>query len=266
MKRKLILTCIFAIALSTNLPSASRAVEKGEFDPSAWNALLTTYVTETGVDYEAWHKAGTKDLDAFLADAGSYDMKSTFGKEPKVGYLINVYNAWVVRQVLEHYPIDSVKDIDGFFDKNLVTVGGEKKSLDALEAQIVQLMPHNPELLILLAPGAKGMPPLHKTAFEAATVREQATMASGQFFGKQSVCEFDEERKVFVVSEALKKSFHVFDDYPGGLTQFVGTYTPLKHILGLVKHSKTAEPTIEFREEDWALNRIPSVEPKDGKP
>lgn len=255
-----------ALVLSGSFALASLAVEKGEFDPAAWDLLVRNYVSETGVDYASWHQDGASELDAFLEAAGAYDMKSTFGKEPKAGYLINVYNAWVVRQILEHYPLESPKDIPGFFDKNEVKVGGEAKPLDAIEAQVVKLFPHNPEILFLLAPGAAGMPTLQNTAYTAEDLRERATTAAALFLGGTSPCSFNEDRKTFVVTEALEKSFHIFDDYPGGLRQFVGTYTPLQALMALIRHSEGGAPNIEFRKEDWSLNQSSPSQAKDGKP
>ena len=48
-------------------------------------------------------------------------------------FYINAYNVLVIKQVVDNYPINSPKDVTGFFDERKFTVAGEELTLDQIE-------------------------------------------------------------------------------------------------------------------------------------
>src|SRR5690242_15453140 len=131
-----------SVLLSGQLHSAESPVTAfpDSFDSSDWTRLLERYVDERGlVSYSRWKGSAedSKRLDAYLARFGRA------GKEPsadeKVALLVNAYNASIVRAVLNHYPVDSVRSIPGIFTSESRGFGGRNVSLDRIEHTAVAL-------------------------------------------------------------------------------------------------------------------------------
>lgn len=156
--RALLATGLSTLLVLSSLPAPAFALESGEPDPAAFNLLLAEYVTETGVDYAAWAKAGTEGLDTYLGALETVDLARIMGKEPRGAILINAYNAWSVRQILEHWPVSSIKEIPGFFDTNSILIAGEQRTLDAIAATLGQTLQMYPDYLFALAPGRAAFP------------------------------------------------------------------------------------------------------------
>ena len=81
-------------------------------DHSAWNALLQRYVRGGSVDYQGL-AADRQALDAYLATLREADVHELQNRDDQLVFWINAYNASVIKGVLDHYPLKSVKDIDG---------------------------------------------------------------------------------------------------------------------------------------------------------
>ena len=77
-----------------------------DFGP--WDQMLQTYVEDGSVDYGRWQTESAQDLDRWLASVQSVDLK-TLNRESAIAFLINLYNALVVQQVLQKYPITSIR-------------------------------------------------------------------------------------------------------------------------------------------------------------
>ncbi len=81
-------------------------------------------------------------------------------------FWINLYNALTVKVVLDHYPVEIIRDIDispglfadGPWGKKLVTVEGEALSLDDIEHRILRPIWKDPRLHYVLNCAALGVP------------------------------------------------------------------------------------------------------------
>ena len=115
----------FALVLIVLSVSVCRADAWNE----SYNRLLAKYVTPQGVKYAAW-KANAADLAALgqIVDAIAHET-SPSGKDEKLAFYFNAYNANILYGVLEKYPVKSVRDIAplfGFFTQSRITVGGRE--------------------------------------------------------------------------------------------------------------------------------------------
>jgi len=50
-----------------------------------------------------------------------------------IAFYINAYNLLVIHQVVKNYPLSSVQDKNGFFEKRKFQIAGEEMSLNRLE-------------------------------------------------------------------------------------------------------------------------------------
>ncbi|MBQ0739982.1 DUF547 domain-containing protein, partial [Aquimarina celericrescens] len=102
-----------------------------------WNLLLQNHVGQNGkVDYKAFKKNESK-LDSYLKLLGNNPPQDSWSKNEKKAYLINAYNAFTVKLIVENYPTESIRDIGGFFSNPFSTefakIGDKEYSLDDIE-------------------------------------------------------------------------------------------------------------------------------------
>lgn len=234
------------------LASPARALEPGEFDPTPLDGLFAKYVAGGRVDYAAWKTGGIAALDAFLDSAAAYDLTSVMGKEPRAAFLLNAYHAWAIRQVLEHYPVKSVKDIPGFFDKNAHLVAGETRTLDGIEGALAELLPHRPEVFLALCSGAAGGPSLVEIAFRSDNFEKllQKVLKEGIDRGR---IHYDSAANEIHYPPEVERHMAAYEALPHGVLSPLNPYLP----LGVITAITNKNPKVVFDPVDWSLNEIP---------
>ena len=88
-----------------------------EFDHSAWDRVLKEFVTEQGrVDYAAL-EANPAALNRYVTELAAQspvsDPQQFPTRDSQLAYWINAYNALVMKDVIEHWPVQSVRKIGG---------------------------------------------------------------------------------------------------------------------------------------------------------
>src|SRR5579872_7398176 len=110
MKRIMMTAMLSVFALG---PAASPSSAAG-FDQThkQFNDVLHHYVKDVRVDY-AGLKANPQELNRYLAQVAAVtesDFKQ-WNENEQIAFLINAYNAYTLRLILDHYPVKSIKDI-----------------------------------------------------------------------------------------------------------------------------------------------------------
>jgi hypothetical protein len=155
-----------AAATMLGIPAALHAAPKPEpwprweahdasstttIDHSGWGRFLETYlVTDppSGVNLVRYGEVTAEDrrmLETYLEALQAVQVTRLNRAEQKA-YWINFYNALTIKVILDHYPVESITDIDispGLFSNGpwkakLVVVEGEKISLDDIEHRILR--------------------------------------------------------------------------------------------------------------------------------
>ena len=153
-----------------------------------FDEILDIYVRDGLVYYRAL-KSERGRFDRYLqslADTGAETVKG-WTPERQLAFWINVYNASVLRTVIDHYPIhgkapefpvNSIRQIPGSFERRTHRAGGRTFTLDALERDVIAGF-GDPRALFALGRGAMGGGRLKSEAFTAARLDTQlATMTS----------------------------------------------------------------------------------------
>jgi hypothetical protein len=108
--------------------------------PAAFDGLLHKYVASGKVDYASL-KNSKADLDTFndyLRRIGTCDVSKLPGLAV-AAFWVNAYNAFNIQGVLEHWPIENIKSVDGFLDKRRWHVANLDLTLNDIEYK--QLIP-----------------------------------------------------------------------------------------------------------------------------
>ena len=146
------------------------------FSHAALEELLKRFVTPDGrVRYQEWHDDpdALKQLDLYLGAVARYGPNNAPDRFPeqshRLAYWMNAYNACVIRGVLEHWPLDSVRDVRaplepkagfGFFYRLRFVLGGETMSLYTLEHSVIRGRFTDPRIHFVLNCASDGCPRL----------------------------------------------------------------------------------------------------------
>lgn len=93
----------------------------------------------------------------------------------KLAFYMNAYNLYVIKQIIDQYPVGSPMDIEGFFDQKKITVAGEQLTLNDLENKKIRSY-SDPRIHFTLVCAAMGCPRLGNFAFTPELVEEQLEM------------------------------------------------------------------------------------------
>lgn len=127
--------------------SAAGADGAVEVDHAPWDRLLKRYILkQDGINLFRYSDVADDDLDR-LSDYLEYlQSLNVTGLAPdqQFAYWVNLYNALTIQVILDHYPVDSIKDISygllsrGPWKEELVMVEGFSLSLDDIEHGILR--------------------------------------------------------------------------------------------------------------------------------
>ena len=158
---------------------------------SGFDAILHTYVVTghaSGINrfrYGDVSRKHRKQLDRYLRANTSIDPRDYSRAEQKA-YWLNLYNALTLDLILDNYPVDSIEDIPGPgmkgpWDKKLVSVAGQKISLNDIEHRILRPLWQDHKVHFGLACGGLGCPNLQPQAFTGANSRDLLKKSGYEF-------------------------------------------------------------------------------------
>jgi hypothetical protein len=120
-------------------------------DHTAWDTFLKKYVAAmhpSGVNRVRYSTVTAEDKQRLKDYVDSLQTLpiSRYNRQEQKAYWINLYNAFTVQVILAHAPVESIRDIDispglfsdGPWGAKLLTIEGEKVSLDDIEHRILR--------------------------------------------------------------------------------------------------------------------------------
>lgn len=181
-------------------PASTRTIDHG-----AWQRFLLNYlrIGADGAHRVAYAEVTPEDrseLDGYI-DALAAVPLAEHRREEQLAYWINLYNALVVRLVLEHYPIASILDVEGRpggregpWDLELVTIDGTALSLHDIRHRILRPIWRDPRLHYALSCGAVGCPSLKPEPYRGERIDKQLTKAAMAYINDPRCIQVDEDR------------------------------------------------------------------------
>lgn len=139
-----------------------------------FDEILDLYVRDGLVYYLALRNERAR-FDRYVQAVGevSADTVASWPRERQLAYWINAYNAFVLRTVIDSYPIrgksgdfpsNSIRQIAGAFERRTFRAGGRALTLDAIERDVIPSF-NDARALLALSRGAIGGPRLKSEAF-----------------------------------------------------------------------------------------------------
>ncbi len=215
-----------------------------------WDALLGQYVTSDGnVDYKGF-KAAADQLEAYLdLLSDNHPNTENWTEDQRMAYWINAYNAFTVKLVVDHYPVESIKDIkkgipmiNSVWDIKFIEIEGQTYDLNNIEHSILRKEFDEPRIHFAINCASVSCPVLRPEAYTADKLEEQLQDQTSIFLGDSS--------KNIVTQDELKlsKIFSWFKgDFTkdGSLAEFIATHSGI---------DVSDKADISFLNYDWNLN------------
>jgi hypothetical protein len=160
-------------------------------DHAAWDGFLDLYAREgedgvTRLAYGAVTPFDRAALDAYVGSLEAVDPRD-LPRDAALAYWINLYNAATVRLVLEHYPLESIREIGsgilepGPWSREVVTVLGRPLTLDEIEHGIIRPVFEEPRIHYAVNCAALGCPELAREAWRAEGLEARLAEAERDF-------------------------------------------------------------------------------------
>ncbi len=147
-----------------------------------WNQLLREHVRNGLVDYAGVQK-DRGFLDQYLTklETLSVDRLAELSREDRIAFWLNLYNAGVIRMVLDEYPIRRFDQIPAAFDIRTVRAAGEFFSLTELRDNILRQYFRDERILTALVSARMDSPQLLGEAFRGEHLDEQLNRTAEAF-------------------------------------------------------------------------------------
>jgi hypothetical protein len=221
-------------------------------DYSLFSQVLRDHVKNGAVNYKALKT--DKRLADFVEILKKTDPNKISAKN-RLAFWINAYNAFVLKVVVDQYPIKSIMSKTAYafgksnFQKKLVTVNGVQYSLNDVENDIIRPM-GDPRIHFAINCAAKSCPPLRSEAFEPGRLDEQLEEQTRQFINKPEKNSFDFAKKEAMVSKIFDWFEEDFKKYDKGVLAFISRYLPAEQGRQILASTFK----IKHHEYDWDLN------------
>jgi hypothetical protein len=244
---------------TVNDPASAIAV-----DHSPWDRLLDAYVVAdhpSGVNRVRYGDVTSGDrrlLDGYVSSLEAVTV-SRLNRSEQEAYWINLYNALTLKVVLDRYPVKSIRDIDlpgsgpggGPWQAKLLTVEGERLSLDDIEHRILRPIWKDPRLHYALNCASVGCPDLQPSSYGAENLDDMLERAAREFVGSPRGVRFE--------ARPAKGTLVLSSIYDWFIEDFGGTRESLfAHLLRYLPPEGKARlerfgGAVRY-EYDWALN------------
>jgi hypothetical protein len=236
--------------------AAVAACTSSDHEHAAWTAALSRWVRDGRVDYRGWQRDGGASLRAYLDTLSGTCPADYEGwtRGERIAFWINAYNAFTVGQVLDHYPIASVRQIGwlpgaAFRGAFIPMEGlkGRRISLDDIEHRTLRSDFDEPRIHFALVCAARSCPPLRGEAYRAAHLDRQLDDQGRVFLRDPAKNRFDAAGRTLYLSAIFDWFRGDFEAAAGSLPAFVSRY---------IEDRRVGEPDIriEFLDYDWSLN------------
>lgn len=279
----LALVSVLAVSSSSTL----RATADGRFSqmsaPSTvdglhrpFDEILDLYVRDGLVYYLALRHERAR-FDRYVQAVGdvSSETVASWPRERQLAYWINAYNAFVLRTVIDNYPIrgksadhpaNSIRQIAGAFERRTFRAGGRTLTLDAIEGDVIPTF-NDPRALLALSRGATGGPRLKSEVYTAEKLDTQLDAMQQELVTRRDLVFVDTANERLSVNPLFSWREAVFAKALAGRAPDVyASRSPLERaVLALIDRQLVPNEQeflrkntfrMSFHEFDWKLNDL----------
>jgi len=272
------LSVMILLLMASSGSSAAELQDAFDHDHFLLSEVLSEHVNKGLVNYRALKKnpAGLNEYLQELADIDPEAFK-LWTRQQQLALWINAYNAYTIKVILDHYPIEhswmadplgqypdnSIRQIKGIWDKVNWAVMGKQFSLNHMEHVIMRRELVDARIHFVLVCASKGCPYLENRAFEASDLDKRLDQAGRSYIYDSHRVRIDRKNKIvhlaqiykwfdedFEEGTQYKQLFDKHSSKEAGVLSWVYRYAN-KEDRELLKNN---DFKIAYLYYDWALN------------
>lgn len=216
-----------------------------------WDALLKKHVSDAGnVNYKGLLKEKAK-LKEYLDILSASNPSDKWSEKERLAFWINAYNAFTVDLILQHYPVESIKDIGSkikipfvstAWDIKFIKIGGKEYDLNSIEHSVLRKQFDEPRIHFAINCASYSCPKLLNEAFTADKLESQLQKTAKDFVNDKS------KNKITATSLELSQ---IFNWYKGDFTK---NKTLIAYIQQYTSVKISPKAKVSHLEYDWSLN------------
>lgn len=263
MKNRILIICLILLSILSVLFQYHYRVEADSRETTEtlnttishdlFTQVLQEHVHKGRIDY-AKLKANPETFEKYLDQLATAEPDKMAYNE-QMSFWINAYNALVIKGVIDHYPIKSVKKVkwfNGFFSRLKFQVAGETYSLDNIEHDIIRKEFVDPRIHFALICASIGCPLIENTSFQPETVEERLDSVTLKFVTNPEKVRLDRDKRRVYLSKIFKWYKKDFTEGYEGVADFLSDYlSPEDAEFVAAKDVK-----FHYLDYDWNLNDI----------
>ena len=276
----IVLVCAFFVANRPQLITIDADIPENfpasGFAHDAFERLLGQYVDADGnVDFDGWHQSAADRalLDSYLAAVGRFSPAATPERFPRksdeLAYWMYGYNGYVIKSVLDHWPIKSVTDVKapieavtglGFFYRQRFHFGGTPLSLYTVENEEIRKAFRDPRIHFVLYCASGSCPVLRPELPTGEELEQMLQEATVTFISDPQNVRVDHDKKQIVLSAIFEmyRSDFIREltrrglSSDGGVLDYVASVAPSSLQAEL---KSAADYEVSFADYDWAISK-----------
>ena len=220
-------------------------------DHTPWAEFLSTYLVEgedgiNRVRYGDVTPDALAALEKYIGDLQGEQVESLDQAE-QLAFWINLYNAETVRTIIHHYPVKSIRAIDGVWGEKRLNVSGIPLSLGDIEHRIIRVKFPDPRIHYALNCAAEGCPNLATEPYIRNTLADALDAAAVTFLNHSRGVRINNDKVI------VSKIFGWYIEDFGGSEE-----AALEHIIKYARSDLStmlrAINDIDAYRYDWSLN------------
>jgi hypothetical protein len=240
-----------------------------------FDQILDLYVRDGLVYYRAL-KSERSRFDRYVASlnvaAATYE---GWSREQQMAFWVNAYNAFVLRTVIDQYPIrgkspqypaTSIRQIPGAFEKTKHAVAGRSMTLDEIEKTVLPAF-KEPRLFLALGRGAVGSGRLRSEAFSGDRLENQLEAVAADSMMRKEIIRIDRSAGTLAITPIISwREADFVAAYDKGDSGPFAQRSPIERaiiafieprLLPLEKEFVQANAfRVTFQDFDWRLNDL----------
>lgn len=249
------------------------ALPTAQVPSTALDQILDTYVRDGEVYYRALRQERGA-LDRYVGSLAAVSLERA-SRDEQVAFWLNAYNAFVLKTVIDHYPIAgksteyparSIRQIPGAFERVEHRVAGRTLTLDAIEQTV--LAPFgDPRVFLALGRGAMGSGRLKSEAYTAARLEQQLSDIAAECLTRAECVQIDRSANRVLISSIFSWRREEFAAaYANKADARFASRSPIERAviamitprLLMAEREMIERNTFEVRYEpfDWSLNDL----------
>ena len=246
------LVLILVLIIGHSMMTTVSASEKDDPD-SIFDGILGRYVSADGfVNYKGLKE--DKEFERYIEYLYNADPDGLPSDKHRLAFWINAYNAFVLKGVLEEYPIKSVLDVSwiphSFFRLKKFKTKHGKITLRTLEDKKLREAFREPRIHFAINCASTSCPKLLTEAYKAEKLEQQLETQARSFINNKSKNYLDKENGVLYLSNIFKWYEGDFIKKGEKIAEYVVKYLNPDD----AEFVRNNEVTIKYLDYNWGLN------------